>query len=256
MKWLTNFRKRYRRYGSVKMAMLLFVLAFCFLVQSGSAVAKYAGFADKSVEYTITVNNPGGVQDSDLLKLKGLDHVICISPQREFFITCVSGTETKMLPVVEVYADYLQAAYGICTQNIGNCFYLNENAWKEIAADSAEKSIYMPYSEDGLTNKTAQLHLNEGLNHALPMAYTSGNSVSLAGCKSIRMMTEKTDITGKTLEDIQAMGYSVENEQEIREGIYELEIVMLKLKYSFIIAGLLIAFGYTMKKESFRITEE
>lgn len=252
MKWLTDFWKMRRQSGSVKIAILLFLFALYFIVQSVIAVVGYAEFVNQKVEYIITVSDPNGVQSSDISKLKSLDNVAYISPQRLYSITYKSDTDLESLSVTEVYADYLHSAYDIDSAISGKSFYLNKSAWNEIMPDDTSESTRMAYTENETSEKTAQFIFTDTLSDASPMAYSAGNSITLNGCTSIRVMFSKTDITGKTLEAIRTLGYSIENEQEILDGVHELEIVMLKLKYGVIIAVLSISFGYALVKEQYK----
>lgn len=251
MKWLSKFLRMRRRYGSVKLACLFFLAAFGFLVQGITSAAEYAGAVNRSVTYILASGSPAGVQQSDLARLRKLENVRVLSPQRLYSITCVCGAEETTLPVTEVYADYLQGAYGIHADSAGTCFYLNESAWKEIAGeeeapDGTENQVSRLYRAGEEENRMARFVLESGLDHSSPMAYVAGNSVTLSESSSIRLLMEKTDITGKTLEKISAMGYSAENEQEIQEELRELETVMLKLKYHALLTGLSAALGYVL----------
>lgn len=257
MKWLSKFWKIRRRHGSVKVAILLFLAALYFIGQSIFAVWTYMEFAEQNVEYILGVSNPEGVQSSDLKKLEKLDDVCAVTMQRVYSITYKYGAEAKMLPVTEVSPEYLQSAFGIDSASSGAGFYLNQSAWDEMikgnmTVDGSMKSLSVPYSEDETLSKTAQFVLNDALKNDSPMAFAAGNSVSFAGCTNIRLMTEKTDISGMTLENLRMLGYMVENEQEILEGTHELEIVMLKLKYGLIIAVLAFSLGAVLVKDAYR----
>lgn len=253
MRWLIDFWKMRRRYGRVKIAVILFFISFYFIVQNIFSVMNYVRFANQNVEYVILVNRQEGVQKSDISKLKKLENIVCISPQKIYSVTCKNGAEIKTLPVTEVEAEYLDCAYGIKENTFEENFYLNESAWLEITFENTEKTVQKMYQTEELSDKNGQFTLVETLGEGAPMAYAAGKSVSFAGCNSIRMMCSKIDITRKTLENIRMLGYSVENEQEIQEAVYALEIVMLKLKYGTVIAVMAFLFGCDMLQYCYKI---
>lgn len=252
MKWLSKFWKMRRQYGSVKVAILLFLFAGYFIIQSILAVTEYARFMGQNIEYQIAVYTPEGVQKSDFKKLEQVENFLCMTPQKVSTIIFQTPAGEKMIPVTEMYADYMQQVYNIQTSSSQASYYLNESAWKEVVYDETKNSVRMDYSREDMTAGNAQFTLSLGLRNDMPMAYTSGNSVSLEGCTSIRLMCSKNDITGSTLEKIQRLGYAVENEQEIREGMHALEIVMLKIKYGMMVVILAISLGWVLMKEAYR----
>lgn len=252
MKWLNKFRKMRRQYGSVKAAILLFLFAGYFIVQNVSAVISYTEFMNQKVEYQIAVYAPEGVQKSDITRLEKIENVLCMSPQQMSSITCRIMSEEVVIPVAKVQAEYLKNAYGLHAGADQTCFYLNQSAWEMIMNGRTGNSVHMDYTAEDMAAGNASFILIDTLKDDTPMAYTSGNSVSLAGSNAIQLMCSKNDITGGTLQKISRMGYRVTNEQEIREGMHELEIVILKIKYGMMIAALAFLFGSVLMREAYR----
>lgn len=252
MRWWNSFWKMRRQHGSVKTATMLFLAALFFIVQSIIDVSSYIGFVNQKTEYILRVSSPEGVQASDFTKLEKIEDAGSISRQREYSITYKRDAAENLLQVTELSADYLKSAYGIDTSSAETCFYLNEPAWEETKADEKTESFQMSYEKEDGTSGTARFVRASGLGNDAPMAYTVGNSISLAGCMNIRLLAGKTDITGTVPGKLQMLGYVLENEQDIQNGAHKLEITMLKLKYGLIIAALAASFGGVLVREAYR----
>lgn len=117
-----------------------------------------------------------------------------------------------------------------------------------VSDNSGDSSIQKAYYIDGVKQFAATFKKVDGLDESQPLAFCKGTSLSLSGT-SVRVMLEKTDITGKTVEKIQRIGFWVTNNDIVLTAAYEQKITLLQARYSIIILALTVFCGCILLKQ-------
>lgn len=238
MKKLLDFLRLRKKYDSIKFALMLFVCAVFFLTSGIIQIVSYASYLNKPCEYILEAYSDSASLEIGLQKICDTEGAVCASFQYDYIIT--TG-DNKTLMVSDLSQEYLSMCYGIESGTNSNKVWLNSVAFDEFIGDSESDSVRLTYIVDGKT-ESAEFIRWESLDSENAYAVSIGTAVSLGNSRTVRVMFDSIDVTGTNIRQIENLGYTVSNREDILIQSYEQELLFADVKCN-IIGGLLSLIG-------------
>lgn len=237
MRRLTDFLKLRKQNDRVKLALLFFLLAGYFGVTSGMQVAEYASAVGEPVEYVLQSPSTGAVLDMGMQKIREMDGVLGVSRQTEITLS----TEDKSLVATVLDRQYLSNCYGLNSTGAGHQFWLSKAAFDSFLGNTASPARLAYQIED--SRESGNFTLADSFPAEESYAVTAGSTVDLGGSSTLRVMLEKTDLSGADVRRLESLGFSVMNREFLLEQSYETELMMTRLRYGLIATILSVTAG-------------
>lgn len=226
MKKLLDFLRLRKQYDSIKFALILFVCAVFSLTSGIIQIVSYASYLDKPCEYILEAYSDSASLEIALQKICDTEGAVCASFQYDYIIT--TG-DNKTLMVSELTQEYLWVCYGIEAETNSNKVWLNSVAFDEFIGDSESGSVRLSYIVDGKT-ETAEFIRWESLDSENAYAVSIGTTASLGNSHTVRVMFDNIDITGTNIRQIENLGYSISNREDMLLQSHEQEMLLLETK--------------------------
>ena len=226
MKKLLDFLRLRKQYDSIKFALILFVCAVFSLTSGVIQIVSYASYLDKPCEYILEAYSDSASLEIALQKICDTEGAVCASFQYDYIIT----TGDKTLMVSELTQEYLRVCYGIEAETNSNKVWLNSVAFDEFIGDSESDSVRLSYIVDGKT-ESAEFIRWESLDSENAYAVSIGTTVSLGNSRTVRVMFDSIDVTGTNIRQIENLGYTVSNREDMILESHEQEMVLSEVKY-------------------------
>ena len=236
MKKLLDFLRLRKQYDSIKFALMLFVCAVFFLTSGIIQIVSYASYLNKPCEYILEAYSDSASLEIGLQKICDTEGAVCASFQYDYIIT--TG-DNKTLMVSDLSQEYLSMCYGIESGTNSNKVWLNSVAFDEFIGDSER----LTYIVDGKT-ESAEFIRWESLDSENAYAVSIGTTVSLGNSRTVRVMFDSIDVTGTNISQIENLGYTVSNREDILIQSYEQELLFADVKCSIIGVILSLVGGY------------
>ena len=230
MKKLLDFLRLRKQYDSIKFALVLFVCAVFFLTSGIIQIVSYASYLNKPCEYILEAYSDSASLEIGLQKICDTEGAVCASFQYDYIIT--TG-DNKTLMVSELSQEYLRVCYGIESETNSNKVWLNSTAFDEFIGDSESDSVRLTYIVDGKT-ESAEFIRWESLDSENAYAVSSGTTVSLGNSRTVRVMFDSIDVTGTNIRQIENMGYTVSNREDMLTQSHEQEMILFEVKHCII----------------------
>lgn len=240
MKKLLDFLRLRKQYDSIKFALMLFVCAVFFLTSGIIQIVSYASYLNKPCEYILEAYSDSASLEIGLQKICDTEGAVCSSFQYDYIIT--TG-DNKTLMVSDLSQEYLSMCYGIESGTNSNKVWLNSVAFDEFIGDSESDSVRLTYIVDGKT-ESAEFIRWESLDSENAYAVSIGTTVSLGNSRTVRVMFDSIDVTGTNISQIENLGYTVSNREDILIQSYEQELLFADVKCSIIGVILSLVGGY------------
>ena len=239
MKKLLDFLRLRKQYDSIKFALILFVCAVFSLTSGIIQIVSYASYLNKPCEYILEAYSDSASLEIALQKICDTEGAVCASFQYDYIIT----TGDKTLMVSELTQEYLRVCYGIEAETNSNKVWLNSVAFDEFIGDSESDSVRLSYIVDGKT-ESAEFIRWESLDSENACAVSIGTTVSLGNSRTVRVMFDSIDVTGTNIRQIENLGYTVSNREDMILESHEQEMVLSEVKYLIITTVLSLVGGF------------
>lgn len=227
MKKLLDFLRLRKQYDSIKFALILFVCAVFSLTSGVIQIVSYASYLDKPCEYILEAYSDSASLEIALQKICDTEDAVCASFQYDYIIT--TG-DNKTLMVSDLSQEYLSMCYGIESDTNSKKVWLNPVAFDEFIGDSESDSVRLSYIVDGKT-ESAEFIRWESLDSENAYAVSIGTTVSLGNSRTVRVMFDSIDVTGTNIRQIENLGYTVSNREDMILESHEQEMVLSEVKY-------------------------
>ena len=142
----------------------------------------------------------------------------------------IIADDNKTLMVSELSQEYLRVCYGIDTDVGSKKIWLNSVTFDEFIGDSESDSVRLTYIVDGKT-ESAEFIRWESLDSENAYAVSIGTTVSLGNSRTVRVMFDSIDVTGTNISQIENLGYTVSNREDMILESHEQEMVLSEVKY-------------------------
>lgn len=240
MRKLREFLRLRKRYDSIKFALILFICATYFLVNGVVQIVSYCGYLNKPCEYILEAYSDSASLEIALQKICETDGAVSASFQYDYIIT--TG-DNKTLMVSDLSQEYLSMCYGIESGTNSNKVWLNSVAFDEFIGDSESDSVRLSYIFDGKT-ESAEFIRWESLDSENAYAVSIGTTVSLGNSRTVRVMFDSIDVTGTNISQIENLGYTVSNREDMILESHEQEMVLSEVKHLIITTVLSLVGGF------------
>ena len=226
MRKLREFLRLRKRYDSIKFSLILFICATYFLVNGVVQIVSYCGYLNKPTEYILEAYSDSASLEIALQKICETDGAVNASFQRDYIITTEND---KALAVSELSREYLCDCYGIESNTNSKAIWLNTVAFDEFIGESTDTSVRLYYSVDG-KNESAEFIKCDALDSENAYAVSIGTTASLGNSHTVRVMFDNIDITGTNIRQIENLGYSISNREDMLLQSHEQEMLLLETK--------------------------
>ena len=227
MRKLREFLILRKQYDSIKFALILFVCAVFSLTSGIIQIVSYASYLNKPCEYILEAYSDSASLEIALQKICDTEGAVCASFQYDYIIT--TG-DNKTLMVSDLSQEYLSMCYGIESGTNSYKVWLNSVAFDEFIGDSESDSVRLSYIVDGKT-ESAEFIRWESLDSENAYAVSIGTTVSLGNSRIVRVMFDSIDVTGTNISQIENLGYTVSNREDMILESHEQEMVLSEVKY-------------------------
>ena len=200
-------------------------------------------------EYVLSKAEQITRKDIDLLN--SVQDISCVSRELTENVTVKYREGEAAVSSVLVSEEYIKELYGVEDRSSGKVFYMNHAALLLINEElglsdqaAAEKEAfeikvtYLPEGEEGGRYKSAVLIvLQDTLHGDEPFVCTCDSTARLSyGTASVRVIREKRQIEDMAGAQFEKMGFQVEEKERLMETAYEVQLSMVKLEYSILLA--------------------
>ena len=266
MKRWNDFLKLRRQYDVVKIICLYAAIGIFFLASAFlNGIFLYREIAG-SAEYIFTENRNGVLMEARLEEIRRLGCVADVSRQRVVTVSVKYKTNEAVFSCTELSESYIKTAYGLTESGAMKTFYMNRTAYDQLTRDvtGQEKSadqgrLRVSYTTEeseqtaavGGTDEISAVAvlIAEGLSEEEPIVFCRGNGTGLSeNVSQLRVLTKRQGITGENVRQIQALGFSLENMQTVREAEYRRELQMVRIKYGGVAAAVSLAAACVLSK--------
>lgn len=254
MSWWKRFLRARKQRDSIKIMLLLTAAALGFF-----AGAVYRGIGlyrlvNAPVEYVLYG------EQKRIQELAELPGAVAASPQRESSRTLLYQGQEYQVSCVGLSEEYLDKVYCIQSRGVTETIYMNRPALRQLQTAEQELLVTcLVEAADGsgtaLSSQslqtTVRLRLAEGIrDQEKPLAFLAAKSSGqqavpeesgILGSGRVRICFERQDLDGSQQEQLERLGFSVEN-QELLKTEYEKSELLLRMKYEALI-GVLLAAG-------------
>ncbi len=230
MKWLSNFLKLRKQHDSIKFAVILFICAAYFLVHGIIQIVNYASYLNKPVEYILDAYSESATLDIGIDKIKETAGAVSASFQRDYVVT---SENDAVLVVSELSSEYLSECYGIESVGNGEKIWLNTTAFNMFVGETDETSVRLSYSVDD-KKESAEFIKCEALDSEVAYAVSIGTTASLDNSTVVRVMFDSIDVTGTDIRQIENLGYTVSNREDMILQSHEQEMILSEVKHCII----------------------
>lgn len=230
MKKLLDFLRLRKQHDSIKFALILFVCAVLFLTSGIIQIVSYASYLNKPCEYILEAYSDSASLEIALQKICDTEGAVNASFQYDYIIT--TG-DNKTLMVSELSQKYLRVCYGIEAETNSNKVWLNSVAFDEFIGDSESDSVRLSYIVDG-KRESAEFIRWKPLDSENAYAVSVGTTVSLANSRTVRVMFDSIDVTGTNVRQIENLGYTVSNREDMILEFHDQEMILSEVKHCII----------------------
>lgn len=241
--WWKRFLRARRKRDAVKITLFLAVAAVGFGAAAISRGVTLYRQVNMPVEYVLRGNS------KQIPKLEELAHFAAASPQQEQTLTVQEQGQEYHIPYITLSKEYLEIVYGIKPRGATATFYMNSAALRTMGAEAEERLVSGFLEESGGDDTSAavrpqnqvKLMPAEGiLDQHAPMTVTvaeSGNA--LTGEGQVRVCFRRRDLDGSQKQQMEKLGFLLENQTDVLEAEYQKETLLLRMKYEALIGALL-----------------
>lgn len=266
MKRWNEFLKLRRQYDVVKIICLYAAIGIFFLANTFLNGIFLCREIAGSAEYIFTENRNGGLTETRMEEIRRLGCVADVSRQRVVTVSVKYKTNEAVFSCTELSESYIKTAYGITESGAMKTFYMNQTAYDELtrevtgqekSADQGRLRVSYTPEESGQTAavggtdeiSAVAVLVAEGLPEEEPIVFCKGNGTGLSeNVSQLRVLTKQQGITGENVRQIQALGFSLENVQTVREAEYRRELEMVRIKYGGVAAAVSLAAACVLSK--------
>ncbi len=208
--------RAWRRYDSVKAAVLLLASAAILIGFCIHAAAGYAVILRAPAEYICTLP-----EDSDtlLLRLAQTDSVKGYSRQKQAALM----QDTRTVTVTLLSAAYLSDCYGIPEQ--GRLIWANDAVFSAFCGDTEQESVQVRGTLDGKPF-SAGIVRTDALPDSQPLAVTAVSIAELHDASELRICMTEPDSSA-----LEQLGLHTLNPEVQLAAEYEKEFVLLRIRF-------------------------
>lgn len=231
-----------KRYDCVKMTLLLSIVLVMLVIYTINAAVDYVIYISYPYELICTTEKTGNV---DVL-LSDTENINAYSKQavRTFEIN------EKTIDVTVLSASYLKDCYDISTDSNLHAVWLNRKYFSELFGKNETSHVHTSCISDGRKIQMSFL-LSDNLPNEENYAVMCGQNRDFKESTQLRVSIRK-DGTGTEVYELNSEGFQVVNKEQLVISEYELEMLLLKLRFSIltsIVTALAISANLKMYKE-------
>lgn len=276
-RWIRFLQLR-RQNDTVKIICLFVLTAVISLVHAGFYIWDIYQYANTPAEYVLTKAET--VTEMDMDELCQSMEVTRISRQKEQTLSLRIYGKDVEITVLVMEKEYMEKRFGRESSAGTTRFYMNQNAFSAIQQEmegagiasgrGIEQTKELPVSyvideaipSDGdggdeggkegysltQSDKTAKCIVveNEAPEEEPYICITAKNSLFLKDADSVRVQLKAHDLDGLQTEQLKKMGYEIENEKEVIQEEFEVELSLLHIWCGLLVCGVCLVGIYGM----------
>lgn len=256
---LKDFLRLRKRDDRVKIMLILGIIALVFLVfMIRDAVTMY-DYVNSPAEYELFGNLSS---DLKLNELSQLEQVDMVSHQADSSAKLRYKMKETFISYISISKEYASYVYGVENNKSMVTYYANKLAYNQLLKDLQLDRYYdlevyesgeiiVDYNSEGEEYSTAKVILMEDLDNDTPFIFTIENKADLkANATKLRIYVAKQDMELMLIKELESRGYSLCDREGILEFQNDLDKIMLKLRYHFIICIMSVVWIFTLHKYS------
>lgn len=268
---LVKLRKQNDRVKLAFLFILAGVVFFGICIRHGISCLH---MVNGRTEYVLSAAD--GITGKHIDLLSSVEEVSCVSRTLEENITIQYRGKEAGISCTLVSREYIEELYGIECRGSGKVFYMNQAALgmmnEELglpssggmaeeklgfplfggAAEAKEsfeiKAFYLPEGEEEKRYREAVLIVLPDTLHGEEPFVCSCDSTArlLHGTASVRVIRGKRQIEDMAGAQFEKMGFQVEEKERLMETAYEVQLSMVKLEYSILLAVVCLLAGFLL----------
>ncbi|MCM1498773.1 MAG: hypothetical protein NC124_09945 [Clostridium sp.] len=256
---LRELQKLRKQNDRVKIALLFILSGMLSLGLSVHYGISCVQIVNDRTEYVLS--GAAEITRADIDLLNSLSDIRCVSRELTESVTIKYQGQETVISGVLVSEEYIEELYGVEKRGGGQVFYMNPAAFLRMEEEMGLSAFpaagqetwelavtYLPDGQEGGRYRTATLVvLPDSLHGDEPFICSCDLGAKLSyGTASVRVIRAKQQIEDMTGAQFEKMGFQVEKKEKLVETNYKVQLLLVKLQYSMLLAVVCLWAGFLL----------